>query len=65
MAEIIESEPLTYRGSIVGVWISEVTGKPMLIIEASNGRVFTAKVKEVWPSKQVGKGAIGDTNESL
>ena len=58
MAEVIESEPHTHRGSITGVWISEVTGKPILIVETINGRVFTAKVKEVWPGKQVGKEAI-------
>ena len=60
MAEIIESKPYTYRGSIVGVWVSEVTGKPMLIVETDNGRVFTTKAKEVWPGKQVGKEAIDD-----
>jgi hypothetical protein len=58
MAEIIESKP--FSGTIVGVWVSEVTGKPMLIVETDNGRVFTTKAKEVWPGKQVGEEAIDE-----
>jgi len=43
--------------------VSEVTGKPMLIVETDNGRVFTTKAKEVWPGKQVGEEAIEEDNQ--
>ena len=54
MAEVIKSEP--FKGSITGVWVSEVTGKPILLIETLDGKTYTSKVKEVWPGKAVGKG---------
>jgi hypothetical protein len=50
----------SYRGSITGVWISEKKGKPMIIVETTDGKVYMTSAKEVWPGRQIGKEAIDD-----
>ena len=46
-----EAQP--FAGSIVGVWSSVSSGKPVIIVEDANGRTYEIKAREVWPGKQV------------
>lgn len=42
-----------YAGSIVGVWVTTINGKPRIIIEAEDGKTYMAKCKEVWPGEKI------------
>lgn len=42
-----------FSGSIVGVWTTEIDGKPRVLLESEDGRTYMLKCKEVWPGHKV------------